>query len=204
MTALIQPALLPSDLDGIVDIHMITFPGFFLTSMGRGFVREYYRCVLEYPHRIGFVARHQERTIGFAIGFAVPQDFYAFYRARRGKLIPWIMVAAIRRPLLIPRIIRNVKRVSAVESQDGDVELSSISVLPEHSGKGIARMLITCFIETAQTKGYRSIYLSTDADGNERVNAFYRKQGFQIEHKLLQGQRKMNLFRLFLTKMADE
>jgi ribosomal protein S18 acetylase RimI-like enzyme len=93
--------------------------------------------------------------------------------------------------------------VSSVESQDGDVELSSISVLPKQSGKGLARMLISSFIEAAQTKGYRSIYLATDADGNERVNAFYQRQGFQIAHSRFQGQRKMNVLRLYLTTEAE-
>jgi ribosomal protein S18 acetylase RimI-like enzyme len=186
------------DLNDIVHVHMQAFPQFFMTLMGSAFVREYYLAALEYRESISFVAREGNRLIGFVTGFGNPRNFYAYYRSRRWRLVPSVIAALILKPGLFPRILRNVKRVSSEGGTDSEVELSSIGVLGEWAGTGVGRLLLASFTEAARSQGFRSIYLTTDAHGNDRVNRFYLKRGFELESSFLQGPRTMNKLRLLL------
>jgi ribosomal protein S18 acetylase RimI-like enzyme len=196
----IQKAVLSRDLHEMVGVHMKAFPGFFLPLMGPLFVKEYYRAVLEYPHNICFVASENGRVIGLVAGFGKPREFYAFYRSRKLRLLPAIIVALLKNPSLLPRIFQNMKRVSHVENPDSEIEYASLCVLPEQAGKGIGRMLADSFICAAREQGFESVFGTTDADGNDQVNNFHRKHGFTIEYSFYQGKRKMNFIRLSLKK----
>lgn len=186
------------DLSDIADIHIKAFPGFFLTAMGKSFVREYYRAVLEFPENLCFVATEEERTVGFVVGFGNPPAFYTFYKKRRVRLISLVLRAILTNPGLLGRVLVNLKRVSSVEGSSSEVELSSVGVEPSLTGTGVGRSLIQAFVNLARERGYQSIYLTTDAEENDRVNLFYIKQGFILERTFLSGSRKMNQYRLLL------
>jgi len=186
------------DLREIVLLHLQAFPGFFMTDMGAAFVREYYKAVLEFSENLSFVAIQNNRILGFAVGFGNPEGFYSFYRNRRVRLIPIVLRSLLQNPHLLGRILRNFKRVSSIKGSDSEVELSSIGVNPACAGIGIGQSLIKAFLEKARQRGYRSVYLTTDAEVNERVNVFYLKQGFTLEKTSYSGSRKMNEYRLFI------
>jgi ribosomal protein S18 acetylase RimI-like enzyme len=186
------------DLNQIVDLHIQAFPNFFLTAMGTSFVTEYYRAVLEFSENISLVAIQGEKTLGFVVGFGNPIAFYQFYKARRLRLIPIILLALIKKPRLLKRILLNFYRISSVTSLKSDVELSSIGVDSSMTQTGIGKSLIKTFVKLARERGYRSVYLTTDAEENAGVNLFYIKQGFTLEHTFVLGNRKMNEYRILL------
>ena len=64
--------------------------------------------------------------------------------------------------------------------------LSSIAVAPETSGNGLGKTLIRAFVAQARSMDAQCVYLTTDADGNDAVNAFYREVGFQPTRRFLQ------------------
>ena len=39
------------------------------------------------------------------------------------------------------------------------------------------------FLEEARSRGCRRVFLTTDRDRNEAVNAFYQKLGFRVERE---------------------
>jgi ribosomal protein S18 acetylase RimI-like enzyme len=192
----IRIANIPSDLSDIVQLHIRAFPGFFMTDMGVPFLREYYQAVLEFSENISLIAVQDNKTIGFVVGFGNPQAFYNFYRQRYRRLITAILLAVLLNPRLISRVLSNFKRVSTFRGDASEVELSSIGVDP--SLRGVGHLLIADFVNLAREFGYQSVYLTTDAEGNDRVNLFYKKQGFTLEQTFLSGQRKMNQYRLWL------
>lgn len=167
-----------------------------MTDMGVPFLREYYQAVLEFSENISLVALQDNKAIGFVVSFGNPQAFYNFYRQRYRRLITAILLALLRNPRLIGRVLSNFKRVSSVRGDSSDVELASIGVEP--SFRGVGHLLIADFVNLARERGYQSVYLTTDAEGNDRVNLFYKKQGFTLEQTFLSGQRKMNQYRLWL------
>ncbi len=192
---------LKEDLHQIVRLHIQAFPGFFMTEMGEAFIQEYYQAVFDFPENLSLVAIQNNEILGFVVGFGNPEAFYKFYRSRRWRLIPIIFRSIIRNPRLIGRVLENLKRVSSHTGDNSEVELSSIGVNPSLSGGGIGQYLIKAFVDVIRQRPYRSVYLTTDAEENERVNLFYVKQGFSLERTFLSGTRKMNQYRLFIEEL---
>ncbi|NJK47261.1 GNAT family N-acetyltransferase [Candidatus Gracilibacteria bacterium] len=193
------------DLEEIVRIHINAFPGFFMTAMGLSFLREYYRTVLEFPQNIALVAIEADcpqdktqthRVVGFVVGFGNPPAFYSFYKTKRLRLFAIILWAVARNPSLLRRVILNLKRISSVEGSNAEVELSSIGVDTDFMKLGVGRVLVRAFLSAASERGYQSVYLTTDACENDRVNQFYQKQNFTLERTFQSGNRQMNLYRI--------
>lgn len=186
------------DLEAIVRIHLLAFPEFFMTRMGSAFVRRYYESLATYPGSIVLTARVDGEVIGFVAGFGSPARFYAHYRSRKVRMIRPILSAILSRPRLIPEILRNLRRVSHVAAEDSEVELSSLAVLPAFSSRGVGQSLLEAFTRAARDRGYRSVFLITDARDNDAVNRFYRKRGFTLGGQFNRGKRALNRLRLAL------
>jgi glycosyltransferase involved in cell wall biosynthesis/ribosomal protein S18 acetylase RimI-like enzyme len=185
----IRPAT-PADLPAIVDIHRESFRNFFLTRLGPDFLLRYYRLVLSYPAGIVLVSGHPTSIAGFACGFVDPATFYRLmWRTRLAFAAP-VLSSLVRHPSLVTKVIDGVRRIQAppVEWPPRSCELSSIAVAPEHSGNGFGKALIAAFLAHAQSMDARRIYLTTDAEGNDAANDFYRSAGFQQTRRFVQGE----------------
>jgi len=171
------------DLPSIVAIHQQAFRNSFLTQLGTGFLNRYYELVLDYHRGILLVSRGRSGLEGFACGFADPKSFYGMMHRNRWLFALPILSSVARRPSLVIRIWDSVRRVQqpALEKAAGSCELSSIAVTPDAGHKGIGKSLVKAFLKQAWEMGARHVYLDTDADDNEPVNAFYQKAGFQLE-----------------------
>jgi ribosomal protein S18 acetylase RimI-like enzyme len=99
-----------------------------------------------------------------------------------------VVSALARHPSLITKVLYGVKRIHTPMSEwpPRSCELSSIAVAPEASGNGAGKRLIRAFLARAQSMDARCVYLTTDADGNDAVNAFYRNVGFQHTRRFMQ------------------
>lgn len=74
--------MLKTDISDVVDIHMTAFEGFFLQRLGRKFISEYYRFVLDYNGSIALVCLNESHSVsGFVVGFEDPANFYKQLRA---------------------------------------------------------------------------------------------------------------------------
>jgi ribosomal protein S18 acetylase RimI-like enzyme len=176
------------DLPGIVSIHQKACSHFFLTRMGSDFLRNYYGLVLRYNKGIILVSERAGTLEGFACGFVDPAAFYkTMWRARWSFVRP-VLFALLRRPLLVTKVLDGVHRIQTPASAwpAGSCELSSIAVTPEAGGKGVGKFLMHAFLHQAHLLSAHCVYLTTDADGNDAVNAFYRDVGFQHTRRFLQ------------------
>jgi ribosomal protein S18 acetylase RimI-like enzyme len=186
-TRFVRPAT-ADDLPGIVKIHQKAFSQFFLTRLGGDFLREYYGLVLDYHAGILLVGEAPGVIEGFACGFVDPAEFYqSMWRSRRIFALP-VLAALLRHPSLAARILYGVHRIQtpASELPVRSCELSSIAVAPEASGHGLGKTLMRNFLAQARLMEARRVYLTTDADGNDAANAFYRDAGFQHTRRFLQ------------------
>jgi glycosyltransferase involved in cell wall biosynthesis/ribosomal protein S18 acetylase RimI-like enzyme len=180
------------DLPMIVAIHQKAFGRFFLTRLGPEFLRRYYNLVLEYSAGILLVSEGPDGLQGFTCGFLDPAKFYrSLWRARQAFALP-VLLAVLRHPSLIGKVISAVRRIQSTGADlpPRSCELSSIAVTPGISGNGVGRALIEAFLARAQALDADSVYLTTDADGNDAVNSFYRNIGFQHTRKFLQGEER--------------
>lgn len=177
------------DLASIVTIHQKAFRNFFLTGLGGDFLRKYYGLVLNYQLGIILVSESQQSALeGFACGFVNPGAFYQLmWRTRLTFALP-VLCALVLHPTLIPRVLYGVQRVHspAAEWPEWSCELSSIAITPQTSGNGFGKELIRAFLNQAHSMDARCVYLTTDAEGNDAANAFYRHVGFQYRRRFLQ------------------
>ncbi len=170
-------------MSNVVDIHITAFKGFFLPYLGKNFLHGYYSCIINYNLGILLVAVYGSRTVGFSAGFVKPSNFYIELRRKKLSLAIATLPAIIKDPRKIARLLVNYKRTKAFsqdqQMQKSIAELSSISVKPGEK-KGIGAELINAFIKQAKDLGASVVRLTTDTYGNERVNVFYKKQGFMF------------------------
>lgn len=185
-------------IHAVVEIHLNTFKGFFLTFMGRGFLRQMYRSYCEHDGSVLLAAADEEGTL---LGFvAYSEDMSGLYRFMIKKhLIPfaWYSLGAFfRKPKVFMRLVRAFLKPGEVEREERYVELSSIGVDPNVKSKGVGSLLIDAVKQRVDFSKIAYISLETDAVNNEGANHFYVKNGFELvrEYETREG-RKMNEYR---------
>jgi ribosomal protein S18 acetylase RimI-like enzyme len=176
-------ALGADDVAAVVAVHLRAFPSFFLSFLGPRFLREFYSSFLVDPMGRGFVAVDESgRMLGVVVGPLNPAGYFKRLLKRRWWAFCLASVSAVlRRPTVAPRLFRAV--VYRGEAPDGPVRalLSSIAVDPQVQGGGVGRLLVERWVAEVRAAGGTGCFLTTDAEGNEAVNAFYRKLGWKLE-----------------------
>ena len=176
----------PATLDAIVTVHEAAFPGFFMTQLGRLFLREYYRCVVHAPTGILLTQTEDGTCIGFVSGFTDPAVFYRELRRRRIRLGLAALAGIATRPFRFITLLSNYRRAGAAASLPAGsaiAELSSLGILPRAAGRGVGSRLVRAFIDAAANAGANEVVLTTDAHDNESVNRFYERLGFQCTRR---------------------
>lgn len=186
------------NIERVVQIHLDTFTGFFLTFMGRGFLRQMYGCYCCHtPSGLLGAFDEQGQLLGFA---AYSGDMSGLYKYMlRKRLIPfaWYSLGAfLRKPKVFLRLIRAFLKPSESKREEAYVELSSIGVAPAAKGRGIGSRLLAHVKQITDDSRYAYVALETDARNNESANRFYRKNGFTLvrTYETREG-RSMNEYR---------
>lgn len=167
-----------------VDVHMKAFPTFFLTFLGPGFLRHFYASFAEDAAGIGFVAIDPEtrEIIGVVVGPLIPDGY--FKRLLKRKWWAFCLAslkAVLRRPSICKRLFRAVFYRGEAPTGPKRALLSSIAVSPNCQKGGIGRALVNRWVQEVGDRGQTGCFLTTDADGNEAVNAFYQRLGWKID-----------------------
>lgn len=189
--------------DALAGLHLEAFPGFFLTSLGRRFLRLLYAGFMSAPEAICLVAEDNGDTLGFAAGTVNPAGF--FRRLLRQRALAFALAAfpgLVRNPLFAAR-----KCLGALfyrgETPAGLPEaalLSSLAVSPAAQGRGVGQALVAAFVEDIRRRGGKTVYLTTDENENERTNRFYARCGFVLLDTFNRpGRRTMNRWVLKIT-----
>ena len=185
-------------IDEIVQIHLDTFQGFFLTFMGRGFLKQMYSSYCDHKESAVLVAVDDKgQSIGFLAFSSNMSGLYKHMIKRRLISFAWYSVGAFfRKPKVFMRLIRAFLKPSESAREEAFVELASIGVRPQTKSQGVGTKLIEELKRRVDFEKYEYISLETDAVDNEAANRFYQKNGFQLErtYETREG-RKMNEYR---------
>ncbi len=171
----------------MVEIHLQGFPGFFLSFLGPGFLKVYYRAVCRDQQSICFVSVDNDQVInGFVVGAVDPGQFYKkIFRRDFATFALGTLKALLARPVILSRLIRTALKAAGNGSGGDSVGLFSIAVSPSAQGGGIGGELVGAFLKEAAIRNCSSVTLTTDGDNNERVHLFYRKWGFRIDKEFV-------------------
>jgi len=186
------------DIDQVVKVHLSSFPGFFLSFMGHNFLRIYYGSVCSSPGSICLVHLNGNGEIsGFVVGARSPSSFYK--ELYRHHFISFVFAAAkavLIRPAILPRLARTaLSSTSGDPNDESTAGLFSIAVAPESQGTGAGKGLVSRFCGAALSMGCGKVILTTDRDGNDAVNSFYKGLGFAIDHQYTTREgRRMNRY----------
>lgn len=191
------------DLQQIVEVHLAAFEGFFLTMLGKPFLRKMYQAFSSEQYGVMRVAIDDEqRIVGFAAGTLAPDLYFPALRKKK-----WFafLIAAI--PGIIKHPIKVLRKLYYAMFYKGDKPatleqtalLSSIAVLPAMAGKSVGKALLADFEQQIMQAGVNCLYLTTDKHGNDAVVGFYTKAGYQIESEFTQpdGRQMLRLTKSF-------
>ena len=169
------------DLPEIVQVHLSSFPDFFLTFLGPDFLKLLYHNIVLDTEGILFVAAANGTIAGFVAGVTRRAGFYRRLLQRQKWAFAWAAIgAALRRPSIIPRLWRALRRSNDAEESAAEACLMSIAVQPQFQGQGIGRQLVAAFCQEMATRGVPAVCLTTDRDHNEPANHFYQQSGFRL------------------------
>lgn len=193
------------DLQYIVDVHLASFQGFFLSSLGPSFLKTFYREFLLDEKGCCAISIEDDKVVGFVVGVVNPSKF--FRRTFRKRLIPLALGTLnrlVKDPLIIIKLIRRAASYPDKSPRKDNVALlSSIAVLPEYHNKKIGEKLVKEFLREAKNKGADQVTLTTDKFNNDRVVKFYQKIGFKINKTFTSYEgREMYDFTIGLNKIS--
>jgi len=173
------------DIRDIVEIHLESFQGFFLSFLGPRFLSLYYLSICSTPEGIGFVYLNSAgKPVGFVAGSSNPRGFYSRLLKRDWLRFSFASLGAIlKKPWVIRRLFRALLHPSGNPIGDEVAGLFSIGTLPELQGTGIGKKLVQSFLDEARRRGCKKVFLTTDRDRNDIVNTFYQRLGFHIERQ---------------------
>lgn len=196
MSDLVVRELREEDVAACADLHVRSFPGFFLSELGPRFLREFYRGFLGDPSALTAVALAADGSLqGVVVGTTSPSGFFSRLWRRRffGFMLASVLVV-LRRPIAAPRLLKAVLYRGQVPVEVEGALLSSICVEPSAKARGTGSALISRFRDMARATGMGA-YLVTDRDDNEAANAFYQRNGWRLlDHYKTPEGRRMNCY----------
>lgn len=178
-----------SDVNHVVDIHLNTFKGFFLASLGRSFLLYFYKTCVNYEENtIAIGAFEKHKLIGFAIGSLNSRGYYGNLIMRnKFKYSLMGLKLLIIRPMALFRIFRNLKKSKPHNENEkpNRSELLSIGVLENYKGSGVGKMLLSYYEDQAKKRGANFVSLTTDKLNNHKVKLFYNSQGYEVFNEFI-------------------
>lgn len=171
---------LPEDVDGIVRIHFAAFKDFFLSSLGRRFLKLYYSSFLRSNKGVVFSAKKDGEIVGFSACSYVSRGFNS--SLIKSNLLGFgfeAITLLFTNPKAILRLTKNMNKESDVVKDNGEyAELYSIAVSPNCQGEGVGRKLLTITEEEVKEHN-KQVSLTTDYFNNEKTINFYKALGYK-------------------------
>lgn len=170
-----------SHIGDVVDLHLLAFPDFFLTFLGKSFLSVYYKAIIHHDDAIKIALVNGSQVIGFVVGTMNPSGFYS--SLIKNDVFSFAVAsipAIIKKPQTFFRLIRALGKPKQANFGKDVAELTSLAVLPQYHGHGYGQLLVYEFIKQCRERSGREITLTTDAMNNEKVNSFYQKAGFML------------------------
>jgi len=183
-----------NDVNAVVKVHLSSFQGFFLTFLGRQFLSELYAGIVADSTGIAFVYREEARVLGFVAGTSQPAGFYSRLLHRRWwRFASASLIPILKNPLIIPRLLRAIRKPQDVSNQPDTGTLMSVAVAPDAQSRGLGQALVKAFLEEAAERGLKHVDLTTDKNNNDSVNQFYQRMGFRCSRTFVTSEgREMN------------
>lgn len=175
------------DVNAIVEIHINAFKGFFLTSLGRDFLKFYYTCFVKNGETVTMVAEENKIIYGFSAATTKCKGFNG--RLIKGNFFLFGLLTfkmLFRSPKSLLRLIRNLtKKGDGVIDKEDYAELYSIGVSRNVQGMGVGKKILIGTEKNLKAMGVKRISLTTDYFNNEQAVGFYHSVGYKLLYEFV-------------------
>lgn len=184
-----------ADCNQIAELHFKAFQSFFLTSLGRRFLRFFYRSIILDFDGVAIGLFKEGQLLAFAVGTVKKNGFYT--RILKKNFLGLGMAAIpylLKKPGKIFRLFQNL-----LSQDSSNLELENIACLlsicvdPAKGSMGYGKQVLKEFEEQVFLRS-KKICLTTDAEKNDNVNDFYRANSYMLLKSFYVSKRKMNLY----------
>lgn len=175
------------DVIQIVKLHRSAFEGFFLTSLGPSFLKQYYSSFIKNNETITLVAVEDNVVFGFSAATVLSRGFNSRLIKTSLFSYAWLGVKLLfTSPKSLVRLLNNFTKKSDKVSDDENYgELFSIGVRSDQQGKGIGKMLLYQTEMLLKEKSVKRLSLTTDSIDNESTLGFYRSMGYETLYEFV-------------------
>ena len=130
-------------IDGIVNIHLKAFQGFFLTFLGKGFLKTMYSCYTAFENAELLVAKEGDALLGFVSYSTDMSELYKFMLKRKFFSFIWFaFLGFLKQPKAFLRLFRALNKSKEVARKEKYVEISSIGVDTDYKRMGVGSKLL--------------------------------------------------------------
>lgn len=171
------------DIPQVVDIHLATFPGFFLTFLGPGFLRLLYQGFLDHDDSQLLLATDEDTgdIMGFAAwSFNISGLYRRLLKTRLLPLSWYAFLGFIKKPSAFFRLLRALKQPADSSRDTAYATLSSIGTHPNYKRRGVGSSLLSAIKDSLDPGKVSYLMLETDAKDNEAGQLFYQNNGFTL------------------------
>jgi ribosomal protein S18 acetylase RimI-like enzyme len=175
------------DIDSIVDVHTEAFSDFFLTTLGRNFLKIYYTSLIKNNDGIALCAHDELKVIvGFCAGTTNSEGFHKrLIMCNPVKFGVQIFILIIKKPKSIIRLFSNLEKQPLKQISGKIAELLSIGITKSAKGMGVGTALVEKFDIELKRRGSTIVTLTTDFYDNDKVISFYNKHGYDIQSEFI-------------------
>ena len=185
-----------ADLPAIVDVHVQCFQGYFLTSLGKPLLLEFYKSFF-YENNLFVVAYDNEKMIGFYMGHLNPSEARRNFEKKNSvRLFFKILLLCLKGDKnAIERVTARLFKKKSDKtrltfSRKVDATCLSAGVLPEYRRNNVATQLQKDF-ETLLKQHNAKNYAGSVRPENIKIQKFFEKLGFEVIEKGTNGIRYM-------------
>lgn len=170
------------DVDEIVLIHQNAFKDFFLSSLGKRFLRLYYSSFIMSDEGVVYCAQKEEEVVGFSACSYFSRGFNSsLIKQNVIKFGIEAFLLLFSNPRALIRLAKNMNKESSdvsIKDKGEYAELYSIAVSPKSQGEGVGRRLLTS-TEQEIMKRNTQVSLTTDYYNNDKTIGFYHSLGYE-------------------------
>ena len=174
-------------LKEVVEVHKNSFKGFFLTTLGDGFLHLYYDSIRKDRNAILIGIYNEEKLCGFCAATFKSKGFNS--QLIKNNILKFLMIGLqllFSKPMSLIHIIKNFrKNVSRFNDKSEYAELLSIGVSEDLQGRGIGKKLLLELEKVLSIHECSILSLTTDFYNNDGVIEFYKRLGYEIYYDFI-------------------
>ena len=167
------------DINSIVEIHMERFSSFFLTTLGKSFLKVFYRAFLKNPGVL-LVLEDEGSVKGFAAGSRDNRSF--FKKLLKNNLFEFGM-SGVRIFFTNPAALKRMATNAGRSEKNNLIFAELLSIATLKNKKGYGKILLDEFEKeiAKENKENLPISLTTDFDENDKAVQFYKDCDYKVK-----------------------